>query len=44
VEYAILEWVDWFNRRRLLGPMDNIPLAELGMAYYHQLEESAMAA
>lgn len=44
VEYATLEWVDWFNNRRLLEPIGNIPPAELEMAYYRQLGESAMAA
>jgi len=44
VEYATLEWVDWFNHRRLLEPIGNIPPAELEMAYYRQLEGSAMAA
>ena len=44
VEYATLEWVDWFNHRRLLEPIGNIPPAELEMAYYQQQEESAMVA
>ena len=44
VEYATLDWVDWFNHRRLLEPIGNIPPAELEMAYYRLLEESAMAA
>ncbi len=44
VEYATLEWVDWFNRRRLLGPIGNVPPAEFEQAYYDQLKESAMAA
>ena len=44
VEYATLEWVDWFNHRRLLEPIGNIPLVEKDQAYYRQLEESAMAA
>jgi transposase InsO family protein len=44
VEYATLEWVDWFNHRRLLEPIGNIPPAELELAYYRQREESAMAA
>ncbi len=44
VEYATLEWVDWFNHRRLLEPIGNVPPAELEMAYYRQQEESAMAA
>ena len=28
VEYAMLEWVDWFNNLRLLEPIGNIPPAE----------------
>ena len=44
VEYATLEWVDWFNHRRLLEPIGNIPPAEFERAYYRQLEGSAKAA
>ncbi len=44
VEYATLEWVDWFNNRRLLEPIGNIPPAEYEMMYYQQLEESAKVA
>jgi len=44
VEYATLEWIDWFNHRRLLEPIGDMPPAELEQAYYRQLEESAMAA
>jgi len=44
VEYATLEWVDWFNHRRLLEPIGNIPPAELEQAYYRELKESAIAA
>tara|TARA_R110001599_G_scaffold353838_1_gene599649 strand:- start:5187 stop:5399 length:213 start_codon:yes stop_codon:yes gene_type:complete len=44
VKYATLEWVDWFNNRRLMKLVGNIPSAELEMAYYRHLEESAMAA
>ena len=40
VEFATLEWVDWFNNRRLLEPIGNIPPAEFEKAYYCQLEES----
>ena len=29
VEFATLEWVDWFNNRRLLEPIGNIPLGRL---------------
>ncbi len=41
VEYATLEWVDWFNHRRLLGPIGNIPPAEAEMAYYRQMKEGS---
>jgi transposase InsO family protein len=34
VEYATLEWVSWFNTRRLLEPIGNIPPAEFEKAYY----------
>jgi len=44
VEYATLEWVDWFNNKRLLEPIGNIPPAELEKAYYEQLESQAEAA
>ena len=44
VEYATLEWVDWFNNRRLLEPIGNIPPAEFERAYYRQREEPAMVA
>ena len=36
VEYATLEWVDWFNNRRLLGPIGDIPPAEFEALYYAQ--------
>lgn len=39
VEYATLEWVDWFNNRRLLEPIGNVPPAEAEAAYYRALEE-----
>ncbi len=44
VEYATLEWVDWFNNRRLLEPIGNIPPAEAEGNYYAALETEAMAA
>ena len=44
VEYATLEWVDWFNHKRLLEPIGIIPSAELEQAYYEQLESRAEAA
>ena len=44
VEFATLEWVDWFNHRRLLEPIGNMPPAEAEARYYATLEEPAMAA
>ena len=44
VEFATLEWVDWYNNRRLLEPTGNIPPAEAEARYYAQLEVPAMAA
>ena len=40
VEFATLEWVDWFNNRRLLEPIGNIPPAEAEQRYYAKLEQS----
>jgi putative transposase len=36
VEYATLEWVDWFNHRRLLEPIGYVPPAEFEEAYCRQ--------
>ena len=44
VEFATLEWVDWFNNRRLLEPIGNIPSAEAEARYYAQANERVMAA
>ena len=44
VEYATLEWVDWYNNRRLLEPIGNVPPAEAEAAYYAKLEAMPMAA
>ena len=44
MEFATLEWVDWFNNRRLLEPIGNIPLAEAEARFYAQLEEAPIAA
>ncbi len=44
VEFATLEWVDWFNNRRLPEPIGNIPSGEAEERYYDMLEEPAMAA
>ena len=40
VEYATLEWVDWFNHRRLLEPIGNIPPAEAEELYYAAADNS----
>ena len=46
VKFATLNWVDWFNNRRLLEPIGNIPPAEAEAEerYYATLEEPVMAA
>jgi len=44
VEFATLEWVDWFNKRRLLEPIGNIPPDEAEARFYAQIEELAMVA
>ena len=43
VEYATLEWVDWFNHRRLLEPIGHLPPAEFE-ATYHQREDPSRTA
>jgi putative transposase len=44
VEFATLEQVDWFNNRRLLEPIGNIPPAEPEERYYALLDEQKLAA
>ncbi|EIL87083.1 ISXoc2 transposase, IS3 family protein [Rhodanobacter sp. 115] len=39
MEMAALDWAHWFNHKRLLGPVGNIPPAEAGAAYYRQQVE-----
>ena len=34
VEYATLEWVHWYNTKRLLGPLGDIPPVEYERNYY----------
>ena len=41
VEFATLAWVDWFNNRRLLEPIGDIPPIEFEQAYYRQREAHA---
>jgi transposase InsO family protein len=44
VELATLAWVDWFNHRRLLEPIGNMPPAEAEARYHATLEEVDLAA
>lgn len=44
VEYATLKWIDWFNGRRLLGPIGSIPPAEAEANHYAASENLDMAA
>ena len=40
VEYATLDYVDWFNHRRLHGEIGMVPPAEFEDNYYHQQPEA----
>jgi hypothetical protein len=44
VEFATLEWVDWFNKGRLLAPIGYIPPSETEERTYALLDEPAVAA
>ena len=44
VEYATLEWVDWFNNRRLLEPIGYVPPAEFEAKWYEAQQGQAKAA
>jgi transposase InsO family protein len=44
VEFAVLDWVDWFNNRRLLESLDYVPPAEYEVAFYERQSTPAMAA
>ena len=44
VEFATLEWVDWFNKRRLLEPIGNMPPVEFEQLHYHHQETRAIVA
>jgi transposase InsO family protein len=44
VEFATLEWVDWFNSRRLLEPIGNVPPAEAEALFYASMKEVPLAA
>jgi putative transposase len=36
VEFATLTWLDWFNHRRLLEPIGDVPPAEYEARYHEQ--------
>jgi len=40
VEWATLEWVDWFNNRRLLSSIGYLPPAEAEANYYAAIEST----
>ena len=44
VESATLEWVDWFNHRRLLEPIGQVPPAELEAAFWGEEAPNRTAA
>ncbi|MGR3435892.1 MAG: IS3 family transposase [Shimia sp.] len=44
VEYATLEWVDWYNHRRLLAPIGHVPPAEAEARYHANVGDQALAA
>ncbi len=44
VEWETLRWVDWFNNRRLLGPIGNIPPTEAERNFYEVAESMNMVA
>ena len=44
VEFATLEWVDWFNNRRLPAPIVYIPPAEAEERCFASMDQQAMAA
>ena len=44
VEFATLEWVDWFNIRRPLEPIGHVPPAEAEAAYNEQIDMQQQAA
>ena len=44
VEFATLAWVDWFNHRRLLEPIGNVPPVEYEQQYYVAQEAPVMVA
>jgi putative transposase len=44
VEFAVLEWVWWFNHHRLLEPIGYVPPVEFEEAFYRRQEETLVPA
>ena len=44
VEMATLQWVGWYNNRRLMGPIGYIPPAEKELPHWQQHDGQANAA
>jgi putative transposase len=41
VEFAVLEWVAWFNNKRIMEPLGNIPPKEFEQLYYERIDAPA---
>lgn len=44
VEFATLEWLDWFNHRRIFEPIGNIPPAEAETRFYATFDDAQAVA
>jgi len=44
IEYAVLQWVNWFNNRRISEPLGDTPPVEFERAYYNESEVHAALA
>jgi hypothetical protein len=44
LEIPNLGWIDWFNNRHLLGPIGNIPRAEVEENFYAKCDALDMVA
>ncbi len=44
VEFATLAWLDWYNERRLLSSIGDVPPSEFERLYYERYETPALGA